>query len=797
MEAFLLVLAKSTLTASLPVILLVLLSPLLKNRYSARGLYGAWILSLLAFWVPWQSQSAAPALTLAVPSPGAVSLTVPSPAALSTHEAMQTAAIAYDGAAVPAVQAGPLLTLGQVLFLVWALGFAVTLAIHLTRHLRFMRTVKRWSKPVLQAEYLDALKQAKAAQGIRRKVALVLCPPVDSPMLAGLFHPAILLPDMVFTQEEFKFVLAHELTHCKRRDLWVKVALLMTTAIHWFNPLVYLLGRSLSLYQEASCDAALLKNADLDTRRFYGETILAVIRRRVRPRTALSTSFYGGKNGMKQRIRSIMDIRGKKLGAAVMAAVLLTTLCFGAALAISYLPEQTALPFKTGTTAYVSCPDGKAGAPLVAGPSTGNINVPLAIYYAGAEVTVTGLYASSSLPAWNTDNEGNNWAGVTVGQTGGQEGISGYMPLYYLSSQKQNQLPTAQVAADAPTGYATLYSLDNDTSTALDAVKSGEQITLLGRVNKWYHVVYQGKTGFLKKENVLLDEVAQTALDAALGDRFDTYPREEMKRTAAFEQLVAQRQAELGGLDLINWPLADKAWFGQLEEAYYGAHEYYYMMPGQDDLPQEDAVRTAWETFSTLAGLKDETLSEYTMNLGFFTLPDVDPDARFWSVRFTKNNYSTCFEVILASPSGKVMENSDTTVYLQQTAEIAVRQTQQDAMARWESEKGPFAFWSAADKAAFSAQYLDGSLGVPDDKAISQEEAERIAKAELQTKYEATQEDLDSWKTGFAFSIADPGTPCWQVSFYDSHNNFKAAVFVAAYTGEVILSDDPYAEGNG
>lgn len=77
---------------------------------------------------------------------------------------------------------------------------------------------------------------------IRRRVSLRLCPTVSSPMLMGLLHPVILLPDEELTTEELALVLRHELTHLKRGDLLVKAGLVLAYALHWYNPVVWAMG---------------------------------------------------------------------------------------------------------------------------------------------------------------------------------------------------------------------------------------------------------------------------------------------------------------------------------------------------------------------------------------------------------------------------------------------------------------------------------------------------------------------------------------------------------------------------
>jgi hypothetical protein len=64
---------------------------------------------------------------------------------------------------------------------------------------------------------------------------------------------------------------------------------------------------------------------DADARLRYTETIVSVARYRSRLKTAMSTGFYSGKKGMKERISSIMDMSRKKAGAVLICGALIVT----------------------------------------------------------------------------------------------------------------------------------------------------------------------------------------------------------------------------------------------------------------------------------------------------------------------------------------------------------------------------------------------------------------------------------------------------------------------------------------
>jgi len=160
-------------------------------------------------------------------------------------------------------------------------------------------------------------------------------------MMVGFFHPVILMPSIQLSENELTFILRHELTHFKRHDLWYKTIVLAATVLHWFNPIVYFMARVTSVQCEIACDALVLENENMQMRKQYGETIIAVVRGGKAHQTALSTNFYGGKRGMKNRITSMLDVKRKKAGVTILCIVLIGIMLTSATLVAAGNPSTT------------------------------------------------------------------------------------------------------------------------------------------------------------------------------------------------------------------------------------------------------------------------------------------------------------------------------------------------------------------------------------------------------------------------------------------------------------------------
>jgi len=156
---------------------------------------------------------------------------------------------------------------------------------------------------------------------IKSYVRLKTCPVIASPVIIGFFRPIILLPSTEIAADELTFILRHELIHVKRNDLWYKMLVLLVTAVHWFNPVVYIMGKAIAVQCEISCDELLVQKTNLEHRMKYSETLIGVARNGAKLQTGLSTGFYTGGKVIKTRIFHIMDATKKKTGIMILCIV--------------------------------------------------------------------------------------------------------------------------------------------------------------------------------------------------------------------------------------------------------------------------------------------------------------------------------------------------------------------------------------------------------------------------------------------------------------------------------------------
>ena len=169
---------------------------------------------------------------------------------------------------------------------------------------------------------------------------MIKCPEADSPMIIGFLKPVLVLPKEQYNVNELYFILKHELVHLKRGDVYLKLLFVAANAVHWFNPLIWMMQKEASVDMELSCDERVTQGTSYDMRKAYTETLLSTLHKRCAKRTALSTQFYGGKEVMKKRFKNILLKNRKKNGILILLCVIFLTISFGTLIACSIAKEN-------------------------------------------------------------------------------------------------------------------------------------------------------------------------------------------------------------------------------------------------------------------------------------------------------------------------------------------------------------------------------------------------------------------------------------------------------------------------
>lgn len=209
-----------------------------------------------------------------------------------------------------------------LIIIIWGAGFTCFVTLFMIRHIRFLRLIKRWGRFADDAHLLDLLESVRKIVGLKQHVKLCIFPVVDTPIITGFFKPMILLPEDCGSNTEF--MLTHELIHCKRGDVWIRALLLLAWALHWFNPLMFLMNRYMSADCEISCDQAVLRQIGNENRLRYGQAVLNVARKTGKRRYVILPAFASEAQNLKKRLASIVELKVMKRRTIVLCTLMLT-----------------------------------------------------------------------------------------------------------------------------------------------------------------------------------------------------------------------------------------------------------------------------------------------------------------------------------------------------------------------------------------------------------------------------------------------------------------------------------------
>ena len=316
-----------SVSVSTVVLLVFLLTPLLKKRFAAKWRYWIWLVLAVRLLIPFNFHMPQPVVQISMPQRTVTVQPTVQP------QTVQNAAVPTTQPPQTTVQ--PQLTVAGLLSVVWLMGAAVFLLFRFSGYFAFLHMVRRWSRPVREPEMREVLRLQEKELDIRRGPVFLRCKRISSPMMAGFFRPMLLLPEEDYQEEELRLILKHELIHWKRRDVWYKLLLSVANAVHWFNPIIWLMARKAGENTELVCDSEVVKGFGTDYRRRYGETILSSVRRSKICGTSFSTYFYGGAKTLKQRFANILDAGKKHRGIVTFCVVVIVLGTLSAAVACS------------------------------------------------------------------------------------------------------------------------------------------------------------------------------------------------------------------------------------------------------------------------------------------------------------------------------------------------------------------------------------------------------------------------------------------------------------------------------
>ena len=344
MNAVLKIFLSMSFSGSLLILALLFIFRLLKDKLSRQWQYYIWLVVLLRLLLPlgpevnllgktYQAVDRIISQAASLPqkqAPANTSGDVPAPV-LSLASEPENAD--RPGADLPADHWLPDLValLTNHLWLVWLTAALGLLIRKITIYQSFIQYMNAGMVPVSDIEMLDRLSITAAHAGVKKPVELYINPLISSPLLIGFFHPCIVLPDTGTPERDFQYIVLHELTHYRRRDMFYKWLVQVAACLHWFNPLVHRMSREITRACEFSCDEAVLTVIGCDNAQTYGKTLLDAMAAVGKYRENLgSVTLSENKQLLKERLGAVMNFKKKSTTIRLLTCALTLCIILGA-----------------------------------------------------------------------------------------------------------------------------------------------------------------------------------------------------------------------------------------------------------------------------------------------------------------------------------------------------------------------------------------------------------------------------------------------------------------------------------
>ena len=213
-----------------------------------------------------------------------------------------------------------------ILLYTWLIGMIALFLLKIIPYIKFKVAILESSIKIQDAEILKLFTQCKTQLNINKNIKLRSCQYIGSPMLIGIFNPIVLIPNTNEDEKTLEMIFLHELNHYKRKDTIIKAFGFIVNIIHWFNPIVYILLRDMDNYCEYSVDEKVVKEMEIEDRKYYGEAILKLIDNSMNRRYYLTTAISSNGLELKSRLENILFFKKnskKRLIISLFAIILI------------------------------------------------------------------------------------------------------------------------------------------------------------------------------------------------------------------------------------------------------------------------------------------------------------------------------------------------------------------------------------------------------------------------------------------------------------------------------------------
>ncbi len=363
MREFMIALVNTSVIAGICTAVFLLIFSFCGKQYGAKCKKVIWCLIAVCCLIPFRFPASALGYRVEVPNVvlrrGDTMYTESTDAQSGSAENVsQTAPDEYQETRNPIVSGSTKreLTATDMLFVLWVCAAAALVVYYAAGYWIWKRSIMRRGQECWNIMTLKILKEEVDRYKIKAFPRLfILQDSTIGPFTMGVLQNTIVLPDDISDERELRFILKHELLHCKQKDILWKLLFVCVNIIHWFNPFIWVLRKAAEQEIEICCDEAVVAGEDRAYRKEYSDMIMSWVAKGSCKWNAASTGYVQGVKFIKRRFDSIINGRKKK-GVFLIVLACATLLQTGSLIhiqsgkkvyAVSQVPIDTGIEIRT------------------------------------------------------------------------------------------------------------------------------------------------------------------------------------------------------------------------------------------------------------------------------------------------------------------------------------------------------------------------------------------------------------------------------------------------------------------
>jgi len=303
-----------TIYVSSMAVLILLIKMLMKDKLPARWQYGIWIVLAACLFIPAGSVGG-----YIIPQLHILLETAKYYVETGLNSAYTVADVSvYNRHILPVISGRPA-SITDMLFVAYLCGIAVTLIKYLYEYIRL-------AKIIAHSPQADSCVQ-QSVKDVAENYSLPVCDVkaidgLPSAFVFGIVKPVLVLPLGKGTDDK---VILHELLHLKYKDLWQNIFWSVMKALHWPNPFLRYVFKSINNDMESLRDYRVMELLKGEQRREYGRILLSMTNEKY-PSAFGTTSISNGSRFISERIEAIARFKLYPKGMGLVALCIIALL---------------------------------------------------------------------------------------------------------------------------------------------------------------------------------------------------------------------------------------------------------------------------------------------------------------------------------------------------------------------------------------------------------------------------------------------------------------------------------------